>query len=113
VQPKIWVGASEDGDKVIFKCLDCSFGRIVSMYVGWHQLIVYLCISEKLSEDSSCVIVKLLKRWAEASTGGDKEGMDAFVGGNDLLFSSIFYWFGQNCITIVVVDHQEVVVATG
>ena len=34
------MGGAETRYEVIFKCLDCSFGCIASVAVGWDELVV-------------------------------------------------------------------------
>ena len=46
MEGELFIGATEDRDKVIFKRLDGSFGGVAAMIVWWYQLVIDAMTSE-------------------------------------------------------------------
>ena len=63
-------------------------------------------------EASWTLVVKNLEIGAKAPIG--ELGMEDGVGSDELCFTSRFYWLGDDCITVMVIeDHEVLAAATG
>ena len=81
------------------------------------QVEVYKLKFESLAahiilEASWTFVVKHLELGAKAPIG--ELGMEDGVGSDELCFTSLFYWLGDDCVAVMVVeDHEVLTAATG
>jgi len=73
---------------VVFESADGLLGCIVTVGVGWDQLIVNILSSEEGLEGTGCFIVEALELGAETCVA--EAGMEALVGSEDVLGLTAF-----------------------
>ena len=61
MERKVQVGAAEDGDEMLFERPNGAFGGVLSVDMGWHELVVDVVVVEVGLEVSICFVVKALK----------------------------------------------------
>jgi hypothetical protein len=54
---ELWVGSAEAADKMVFKCLDGSFGSVNPMIVGFNKLHTSLVLLHKCFDRGCGLIV--------------------------------------------------------
>ena len=60
MERKVRVGATKDGDEMLFERLNGAFGGVLSADMGWHELVVDVVVVEVGPEGSRCSVVKAL-----------------------------------------------------
>ena len=48
VKRKVFVGAAESGNEMVFEGANCMFGCIASVIVGWHWLEIDVLVVHKI-----------------------------------------------------------------
>ena len=54
---KVFVRATQDGDKVVLVCLHGSFSNVVSVYVWWDKLVFHVFCGQVTFELSANFVV--------------------------------------------------------
>ena len=98
------VCSAEDGDEVIFERLDGPFSGIATMDVWGHQLEVNAFFADCVFESSGCLVVELLQLWVESLV--NKILMQFVVCLEVFGVGAVFHGFGQNGVTIIIVEYE-------
>ena len=61
MERKVRVGAAQDGEEMIFERPNGAFGDVLSVDMGWHELVVDLVVVEVGPEGSRCFVIKALE----------------------------------------------------
>lgn len=75
---KVFVGAAEAGNKVVFEYADGAFSLVATMCVWRDELVVNMLFGEVLLEDVGGFVVQSLKLWSEST--GDEDAVNTFEG---------------------------------
>jgi hypothetical protein len=109
VERKVWVGAAQPSDEMVFEGADGTFGCIRAVVVRRYQLIVDMICGHLLEESSGGFVVQSNVLRGEA-TGA--EGIeDSFVGGGAVGAGAGLHGLGKDGVAVVVVDDQDIVAA--
>jgi hypothetical protein len=101
VERKVFVGAAQAGDEVIFERANGAFGSVSAVDVRWSELVVDVDAGHELLESGGCFVVELLELWFESALG--QESMGSFVGGENFRAGFALHGFNENGVAVVVV----------
>ena len=110
MQQKIRVTAGDDINQVVLEDLDGALSRVCSLQVGGYKLRCDSLAAHIILEASWTFVVKHLELGAQAPIG--ELGMEDGVCSDEICFTSRFYWLGDDCVAVMVVEYQYVVSAT-
>ena len=80
--------------------------------MGGYKLKFDSLAAQIILEASWIFVVKHLELGAKAPIG--ELGMEDGVGSDEICFTSRFYWLGDDCVAVMVVeDHEVLAAATG
>ena len=103
--------AAESCDEVVFEGTDGPFGGVATVDVGWHKLEIDFFLGEVLFQEGRGFIVKEMEFWAES---GVDELLVKFEDGIfDVDIFASLDGLGEDGVTVVVVEHDDVFVALG
>ena len=112
VQQKIRVTAGDASNQVVLEGLDGALSRVFLVQVGGYNLKYDSLTANIILEASWTFVVKYLELGAKTLIG--EIGMEDGVGSYELCFTSRFYWLGDDCVAVMVVeDHEVLAAATG
>ena len=110
MQREIRVTAGDASNQVVLEGLDSSLSIVCSVQVGGYKLKSDSLVAHIILEASWTFVVKHLELGAKAPIG--KLGMEDGVGSDELCFTSRFYWLGDDCISVMVIEGHEVLAAS-
>ena len=58
MEGKVWVGAAESGNEVVFEYADGAFGGIASVDLRWCELVIDVFCGEELLEGNRGFVVE-------------------------------------------------------
>ncbi len=104
------VAKSETRTEMVLPGLDSTFGRVAAMAVWRNALEVNVVLLEGLLELVRALVVKNVERRGVAV--GLKAGVQSCPGGSKLAGLAGFEWFGENRITVIIVEYHNIIVAS-
>ena len=109
VQQKMWFTASDASNQVVLEGLDSALSRVCLVQLGEYKLKCDSLAAHIILAASWTFVVKHLELGSKAPIG--ELGMEDGVGSDDLCFTSRFYRLGDDCITVMFIEDNEVLAA--
>jgi hypothetical protein len=109
MQGKVFVDAAQTSDEMVFEGADGAFSSIAAMHAGGDKLVVNGFRREKLFEGGGTFVVQTVKLGPEASR--NQTCMQFVKGSKNARAGATAHWLNQNAIAVVVVQHEDIVVA--
>ena len=106
LQRKIRVTDGDASNQVVLEGLDGALSRFCLVQVGGYKLKCDSLAAHIILEANWTFVVKHLELGAKAPIGELR--MEDGVGSDELYFTSRFYWLGDDCITVMVIEDHEV-----
>ena len=106
---EILVHTAESSNEMILEGLDGTFCRVSTMDARWNELKIHVFFVHEVFQKSRAFVVQSLESLSESCL--DESRMDGFVCGENVLGVSCIHGLSKDMITVVVVQHQDVVVS--
>jgi hypothetical protein len=94
---------------VILKRADGAFGRIATMYMGRHKLVVDIVGREELLESGGGLVIQTLQARCEATCLEEMDG--PLISGKDVRARARRHGFCMHIVAVEVIDNEEILVA--
>ena len=95
---------------MVFPCSDGTLGRVASMYVWWHKLVVDVLGAVVFFECGGGFVVEPVGLWLEAAA--DEVAVEFLVGTEDFTARAVFEWLREDCVGVIVIEDHDVLVAS-
>ena len=109
LQRKIRVTAGDASNQVDLEGMYSTLNRVCLVQVGGYKLKCDSLTAHIIIEARWTFVVNNLKLGAKAPIC--ELGMEAGVGLYELCFTSRFYWLGDDCINVMVIEDHELLAA--